>query len=76
MNLSVNMTPNFIPFFLPHQENKMDVMNLSVIMTPNFMPAPIDEKEGKSSVSSQGEESKSLERRTNVVAFLLKMAKK
>merc|ERR1712087_1037932 len=58
------------------EENKMDVQNLSVIMTPNFMPAPIDEKEGKSSVGSQGEESKSLERRTNVVAFLLNMAKK
>ena len=58
------------------QENKMDVMNLSVIMTPNFMPVPKDEKEGKSSVGSQGEESKLLEKRTNVVAFLLNMAKK
>lgn len=62
------------------QENKMDIQNLSVIMTPNFMPAPIDDKEGKSSagtaLSSQGEETKSLERRTAVVAFLLNMARK
>ena len=54
----------------------MDVMNLSVIMTPNFMPVPKDEKDGKSAVGSQGEESKLLEKRTNVVAFLLNMAKK
>ena len=51
----------------------MDVLNLSVIMTPNFMPA---QKDDKSNVGSQGEESKLLEKRTNVVAFLLNMAKK
>ena len=54
----------------------MDVPNLSVIMTPNFMPVPKDEKDGRAAVGSQGEESKLLERRTSVVAFLLNMATK